>query len=129
MSKIDKLLEFANSKRVFTAKDVVAAGFSRSTLKQAVDQNQLIRWGIGSYSSIESSPDEYREIQERSKYFIFSNETALYLHNLTDVAYPKYCVTVPTGYNVKSKTQLKAYYVRRNIYELGIEEIESPYGN
>lgn len=129
MSKINELYEYANKRKTFTAKDAVAKGFSRSTIKQAVDKKLIIRWGTGSYSVNGTAPDDYCEIQQRYKYFIYSNETALYLHNLTDVAFPKYAVTVPTGYNMKSNRRFKAYYVNKNIYELGIEEIESPYGS
>ncbi|MEG0240239.1 type IV toxin-antitoxin system AbiEi family antitoxin domain-containing protein [Anaerorhabdus sp.] len=129
MSKINNLIDYAKKKKVFSAQDVIGEGFSRSTLKQAVDKGLIIRWGVGSYSLEGTAPEDYFEIQRRHPSFIFSNETALYLHSLTDVAFSKYSVTVPTGYNMKSNKQFKAYYSKNEIYSLGIEEIVSPFGN
>lgn len=129
MSKINDLVNYVNRKKIFSAQDVISEGFSRSTLKQAVDKGLIIRWGVGSYSLSGVAPEDYFEIQRRHPCFIFSNETALYLHELTDVAFPRYSITVPTGYNIKANKRFKAYYSKKEIHSLGIEKMKSPFGN
>ena len=44
-------------------------------------------------------PDELFILQQRNGIVIYSGETALYLHGLTDREYSSVCVTVPQGYN------------------------------
>ena len=62
---------------------------------------------------------------------IFSGETALYIHGLTDREYGRIEVTVPQGYNAvhlrKKKIQVRS--LKEDLYELGETVSESGYGN
>jgi predicted transcriptional regulator of viral defense system len=70
-------------------------------------------------------------LQARYRGAIFSHETALYLHGLTDRTPLFYSVTVPTGYNATSLKLIKAkvFFVNRGLYPLGRMTVKSPHGN
>jgi hypothetical protein len=57
-------------------------------------------------------------LQARYRGAIFSHETALYLHGLTDRRPLFYSVIVPTGYNATSlkRIQVKVFFVNRGLY-------------
>lgn len=62
---------------------------------------------------------------------IYSHETALFLHRLSDREPIKYRVTLPTGYNTTQITQegLIVYTIKPSVFELGKMIIKSPFGN
>jgi predicted transcriptional regulator of viral defense system len=65
----------------------------------------------------------------RFKQAIFSHETALYFHNLTDRDPLVYSVTVKTGMNTKSlrNSGAKVYSIKPELYELGSTTAATPY--
>jgi predicted transcriptional regulator of viral defense system len=64
-------------------------------------------------------------LQIRRPALIYSHETALYLHDLTDRDPVNYSVTVPTGYNTKVLSQegLYVHSIQRDLYSTGITEV------
>ena len=78
-------------------------------------------------------PDELFILQQRNSAIIYSGETALYLHGLTDREYSSICVTVPQGYNAShlkdNDVVVSVRYVGLDFYKIGICEISSSSGN
>jgi predicted transcriptional regulator of viral defense system len=70
-------------------------------------------------------------LQTRYKVAIFSHETALYLFGLTDRTPLFYSVTVPAGYNATplKASGAKVYFVKRDLYALGLTAAKSPHDN
>ncbi|MBM6827113.1 hypothetical protein H6A13_08425 [Mordavella massiliensis] len=70
-------------------------------------------------------------MQKTNPKVIFSGETALYIHGLTDREYGRIEVTVPQGYNAvhlrKKKIQVRAQ--KEDLYKLGKTVVDSGYGN
>jgi len=62
---------------------------------------------------------------------IYSHETALYLHGLSDRDPNQYSVTLPTGYNTSQIKQndLRTYSIKPSLFELGKMVMKSPFGN
>jgi len=64
---------------------------------------------------------------------IYSGETALYLHGLTDREYSSVCVTVPQGYNAShlkdNNYDVSVKYAVADLYKIGICELASSSGN
>ncbi len=83
------------------------------------------------YNKVESVEDELFSLQARYSVSVYSHETALYLHDLTDRTPLTYSVTVPTGYHSESlnSSGCKVYYVKRTLIDLGVVFFESPHGN
>jgi predicted transcriptional regulator of viral defense system len=99
-----------------------------SMLEQSAEIERISR---GVYKTSDAMEDEMFIFQSRYKFSIFSHETALYLHDLTDRSPLAYSISVPSGYHSSTlnKSGHKIYYVNRNLFNLGIVLIKSPHGN
>jgi Predicted transcriptional regulator len=128
-STIEMLLN--QSTGIVTTEQVTKAGLHRSVLAQLVEQEQLYRVNRGVYMKSESWEDEMFLLQHRYRKGIFSHETALYLHSMTDRTPMTFSMTFPKGYNTPSikKENVVVYRVVPENYELGIMELSSPSGN
>lgn len=69
--------------------------------------------------------------QLRKNKMVYSHETALFLHDLTDRDPVAYCVTVPTGYNTSKLKHdgLIVYTIKKELLELGICTKRTTFGN
>ena len=72
--------------------------------------------------------DEFKLVQQNNSKMIFSNETALYLHDLTGRFPSVFSVTTESGYHLRNKN-LKIYYVKPELLYLGMIEKENYFGN
>lgn len=116
---------------VITTAMVVAAGFSRGSLKYLVDIGNLEKASRGVYTLPEVWEDEFVNIQSRFKRGIFSRETALFLCDLTDRTPRKYHVTFPGTYNLSGpkKEGILCSGSKEPLYSMGIENLITPGGN
>ena len=96
-----------------------------------VESGIIYRVERGIYALPEVWEDEMFFLQYRFAKGIFSHETALYLHGLTDRTPIRYTMTFPFGYNTGSvkKHKIIAKLSTKETYELGIIETISPAGN
>ncbi|MBS3885877.1 MAG: hypothetical protein KGZ41_07530 [Dethiobacter sp.] len=62
---------------------------------------------------------------------IYSHETALFLHDLTDRDPINYTVTVPTGYNANNRREegFIVFSVKRELHQLGTVQMETMFGH
>lgn len=132
MNKYEKMKDLLkeNNGYMFTAQ-VEKAGISRTYLSKFVRENNLEKVAKGIYVSKDTWEDELYILQIRNPKIIYSGETALYLHGLIDREYSDICITVPPRFN---QTRLRSRGVivhqeKLEIYQLGIVEIETNYGN
>lgn len=119
-----------NNGYLFTAQ-VEKAGISRTYLAKFVRENNLEKVAKGIYISQDTWVDELYILQICNPKIIYSGETALYLHGMMDREYTDICITVPPRFN---QTRLRSRGVivhqeKSEIYQLGIVEIETNYGN
>jgi len=114
-----------------TTAQVTAAGIQRRMLGELVAAKRLYRVARGIYALPGAWEDEMYFLQYRFAKGIFSMETALYLHGLSDRTPISYTLTFPRGYNAAGlkKHKAKAKFVVPEIFELGVIEINSPSGN
>lgn len=121
-----------DSDGIITTKQVEDAGLSRTIIKPFVEDGLLLKEAQGIYSLSETIADEYKLIQIRSKKAVFSYGTALYLLGMSDRVPNIIDVTVPQGYNVsrikKDYPSIRFHYVKIELWDLGIMEIQSPMG-
>ena len=76
--------------------------------------------------------DPFYVAQYRSSKSVFSHLTALYLHRLSDENPLVITMTIPSDWNtqlLKEKDLYKFYYYKEELWEMGQEEIESPFGH
>lgn len=108
--------------------------YSISTKKiQSMAKNgEIERIGKGLYLHPDFFEDEYYIINYRVPKGIFSHESSLYLHKLSDENPSFFTLTIPSGWNsqlLKDKDKYKFFYLKNELWELGQEKIKTPYGN
>lgn len=132
MSYLNKILEMArNNHGMITSSMVDDAGIARMYLKMLVDDKKLEKSVRGVYVLPEVIEDEFVRFQSRYKKGIYSKETALFLHDLTDRTPIAFSMTFPGNYNLtKVKIDgIKADRSNNPYYSLGIIAVLSPSGN
>lgn len=115
---------------LFTS-EVEKASISRTYLARFAKENQLEKVAKGIYISPDTWPDKLYILQICNPRIVYWGETALYLHGLLDREYSDIYVSVPPKYN---QTRLREQGVivhqeKQEMYELGIVEIETNFGN
>lgn len=132
MGATEEIIKMAkgNNGTVTTAM-VVAAGFSRGNIKYLVDKGVIEKSSRGIYILPEVWDDEIFNLQNRFKRGVYSHETALFLWDLTDRTPNKYHMTFPMNYNLTNpkKENIRCVQCKKEIYDLGIEEVATPGGN
>jgi predicted transcriptional regulator of viral defense system len=120
-----------NAGDIITSQQITEAGFHRSVLSQLVESNDLERIARGVYLKPSAWEDEMFLLQHRFSKGIFSHETALYLHGMTDRTPARFIMTFPWGYNATSLKDENIAVKRtvKDLYRLGLTELNSPAGN
>lgn len=124
-----QLAEFQNG--IVTTLEVTKANIPRRCLGSLVDLGLLQRVERGVYTLPEAWEDDLFILQNRFSRGIFSHETALYLHELTDRTPIKYTMTFPFGYNLTNvvKQGIIAKSTNMDLYSLGKITVMSPAEN
>lgn len=99
-------------------------------LSRLAKEGKLFRVQKGIYIIEDGDFDEYYFFQYQYKKAIFSYETALFLLGLTDKIPWRIDVTVYNGYKFNEKQDtLNINYVKKSIYNLGIIQKKTMFGN
>jgi predicted transcriptional regulator of viral defense system len=116
---------------VFLASKAVQAGLSRFDLSKFTERGLLERAGRGVYVAPGEMGDELYSLQERAKKIVYSHETALFLHGMTDRTPNRYSITVPSHYKASKavKDKCKVYYIQPILLELGLMKLPSGMGH
>ena len=106
-------------------------GVSNERLRLLVHSGDLERVTTGIYVLPDEFTDKMFIVQLRRPKIIYSHETALFLHELTDRDPISYMVTVPTGYN---PTRLRedgctVFTIKREQHEIGVTKLTTMFGN
>ena len=112
--------------------DLAHLNIPRTYLSIMEQNGDIERVSRGVYRSTSTFiEDELFRFQSRYSSTIFSQETALYLHDLTDRAPPTYSITVPSGYHSQflNNSGHKIFYVNRDLFDLGTILMNTPHGN
>lgn len=122
---IMKILEENNG--FITSVQVTEAGLPRRILSELTATNRIYRVERGIYALPDVWDDEMFFLQYRFSKGVYSNETALYLHSLSDRTPQAYTMTFPQGYNATGlkRHNAKAKFVIPELYDLGITEMQS----
>ena len=128
-AKIAELLQAQDG--MLTTKQVTEAGLHRDVIRKLADDNVIRRYSRGLYVREDAWEDEFYMLQQRYPRGIYSHSTALFLLGYTDRAPIRFYMTFPRGYNAPSLKQ-EPVIVKRvipELYELGLTEVITPYGN
>ena len=113
-----------------TSKELSNLGIHRMYLNIMKEKGMIEKVGNGIYIDSSKIEDSYFVLGLELSNIIYSHMTALYFHGLSIKApNDKYDITVPNNYfNYKIKNH-NVFYVYREIYELGLIQIDTPMGN
>lgn len=132
MTQSDIILNIAKENNgIVTAKMLVDLNISRGMLIHLCNKGFLKRSARGVYILFDAFEDEFVNLQSRFQKGIFSLDTALFLHNLTDIRPVDISMMFPEEYNLTNvKDQgVKCKRSKLEVYNTGIIEVLSPYGN
>lgn len=75
--------------------------------------------------------DEFVILQSKSKYAIYSNTAALYLHGLSNRIPIRYDITVKSGYkgSLQKEKNVNLFYIKKELLELGVIDYKLDSGN
>ncbi len=127
--QLDKLM--ADHDGIVQTSQVVAKGISKPVFYDYIKEKKLEQVAHGVYASADAWIDTLYLIHLRSKQAVFSHETALFLHDLTDREPALYSITVKTGYN---PNRLKAdgvqvYTVKPELHGVGCTIAQTSFGH
>lgn len=127
--QLDKLL--AEYGGVIQTAQVMKHGISKPVFYDYIRKRKLERVARGIYAKSDAWVDPLYLIHLRCRQGIFSHETALFLHELTDREPTAYSLTVRTGYNPSRLTAdgIQVYTIKQDLYPVGREEITTSFGN
>ena len=113
-----------------TSKELSNLGIHRMYLNIMKEKGMIEKVGNGIYIDSSKIEDSYFVFGLELPNIIYSHMTALYFHGLSIKApNDKYDITVSNIYfNYKIKNH-NVFYVDREIYELGLIQIDTPMGN
>lgn len=132
MNVSEQIIQLARENNgVITTADISKKGILRGNLKNLVDSGRLEKTTRGVYILPEIWEDEFVNLQARFKKGIFSNETALFLWDLTDRTPNRYDMTFPETYNLTNakKEGINCMTVKKEWYAEGKVKVKSPGGN
>lgn len=126
-----KILDHAkNNNGMVTRKEIKDKNIPTIYLSRLVEEGILNRVDRGIYLSDAGVYDEYYFLQYKYTQVIYSYATALYFHGLIDLIPNKIIVSVPHSYKInKIPDNLEVRYVKEDIVNLGVTQVETNIGN
>lgn len=127
--QLDQLLEKQDG--LLRTEQAVSAGISKPVFYNFVRSRDLERVAHGIYLSKDAWVDSMYLLHLRFSQVVFSHETALFFHDLTDREPMQYSVTVNTGYNpTKLKEEgVQVFTIKPELHEIGLTTAKTPFGN
>lgn len=125
---IEELIKANNG--YVTSKVISELGIHRMYLNIMKEKGIIEKVGNGIYIDSKKIEDSYYTFNLELPNIIYSHMTALYFHGLSIKAPDNKCdITVPNNYfNYKLKNH-NVFYVDKEIYNMGLTEVETLYGN
>lgn len=125
-----KLIEIMNQNEgVLTTKEATAAGIPRVYITKLVRKGIIEKVRSGVYLNTESFGDEFYLFQLRYPKAIFSHNTALYFHHMTERTPSHFDITVLRGYNAhRFPNNITVFYITKKNFSLGLTSVKSPQG-
>lgn len=132
MTAYDRLdLLFQQNNGIVKTAQVLEIGISKSTFYAYAKQRGVEQAAHGVYVSPDAWTDAMYLLHLRCAQAVFSHESALFFHDLTDREPMAYSVTVKTGYN---PTRLKdegvqVFTIKAELHEVGLTTMQTPFGH
>ncbi|WP_373897828.1 type IV toxin-antitoxin system AbiEi family antitoxin domain-containing protein [Haloimpatiens sp. FM7315] len=129
IKKLEDLIKENNG--TIVTSDLDKFNIPRIYLTKLMDMGKIERVKRGVYVAVGEIEDEMFYMQTKYSKLIYSHETALFIHELTDRTPFEYSVTVPSGYKAPQNVSdnNKIYYIKRELHLLGVVTAKTSFGN
>lgn len=116
---------------LLNAADIQRLGFSRSLLYTYTRAGLLERYRCGLYARPDSLVDDMAYIQRKFPTLIFSHDSALYIHGLSERTPFRHTVTIPSDATLPRSlsNDCTCFYIAPRLHALGMTEGKTPFGN
>lgn len=116
---------------IIQTSQITKLGISKPVLYQYMKENDMEQIAHGVYATKDAWIDTMYLLHLRCEQAVFSHETALFLHDLTDREPMEYEITVKTGYNPSKLKEdgIKVYTVKKELHGEGIVMMQTSFGN
>ena len=127
--QLDSLFEQNNG--ILKTAQVLELGMSKPMFYAYAKQRELEQVAHGVYLSPDAWTDAIYLLHLRCAQAVFSHESALLFHDLTDREPEQYSITVKTGYNPTNLKAdgLKVYTIKKELHDVGLISMKTPFGN
>ena len=110
---------------------VLKAGITKPVFYAIARERGLKQVAHGIYAAPDAWIDSLYLLHLRCGQAVFSHETALFFHDLTDREPLRYSITVKTGYNPSrlQEDNIQVYTVKKELHEIGLIDTKTPFGH
>ena len=124
-------LLFAQNNGILKTAKALESGVPKSAFYAYVKKHGTERVAKGVYLSPDAWTDAMYLLHLRCNQAVFSHESALFFHDLTDREPNPYSVTVKTGYNPTGLREdgIKVYTIKKELHGVGVITMNTPFGN
>lgn len=114
-----------------TTKDITNNNIPRTYLTKLIKENKIERVSRGLYIKNNILVDEFVVLQSKSRYAIYSNTTALYLHGFSNRIPIRYDITIKSGYkgSLQKEDNVNLFYTKNELLDLGVINYKLDSGN
>lgn len=129
IKRIEKIINEQNG--TLLSSDLDEYNIPRTYLSMMVAEGKIEKIGRGIYALPDALEDEMYIMQKKYPNLIYSHETTLFFHEISDRTPFEYSVTVPSGYKVVDtiNERFNIYYIKRDLHLMGVTELETTLGN
>ena len=122
---------FAANGGILKTAHVVSANISKPILYDYIKERGVEQAAHGVYISADAWTDAMYLLHLRCSQAVFSHETALFFHDLTDREPAQYAITVRTGYNPSALKSdgVQVYTIKRDLHEVGVTMMKTSFGH
>lgn len=120
-----------DNNNIITTSEVCDLGFSKTILTNYVKAGLLERIRHGTYIVRGCIHDDMYTLMLRSNKIVFSHDTAAFLNGISNRKPFEYSVTLPRGISLPNslRNECKCYYIKQELYEIGLIEKKTSFGN
>lgn len=126
------LERYFENNSIITNKKAEELGIQRHTLSKLVKEGKIERIKSGVYKKTNELVDDFVLISYNNN-LVFSHQTALFLHDLSDRVPNIFHISVLQGYNVehikKTYENIQPHYVKKERFDIGVATTATPIGN
>ncbi|MHC1787630.1 MAG: type IV toxin-antitoxin system AbiEi family antitoxin domain-containing protein [Christensenellales bacterium] len=111
----------------FTTGQASAFGLDRWALSRLVQDGRVLRVTQGLYAKADILPDRLIVAQHRCSLGVFSHETALCLHDMSDRFPLQLMMTIPSGWNSSALKDpgMVFFYSRKAWFDIGLSKVDT----